>query len=61
MNSWKLNGMAGSMFRRAVCKSLGIKHSEIYKKVKKMSYNEGLIELHDGRKFVLELKELKDD
>lgn len=57
MNSWKLNGMAGHFFRNAVCKGLGIRHTDIYKEVKNIDQH-GVIETKDGKKYHLELKEI---
>ena len=51
MNSYRLNGMAGHFFRRAICKHFGIKHTEIYKHVKDMSGD--YIIMKDGSKYVL--------
>jgi hypothetical protein len=59
MNSYKLNGQAGHHFRTAICKFLGIHHTEIYKTVKDIDRN-GVIELKDGRKFKIVLEELKN-
>lgn len=59
MNSWKLNGMAGHLTRSAICKSLNIHHTEIYKVVK--SVHRDVIETQDGKKYELILKEIKDD
>ena len=58
MNSYKLNGKAGHLFRSAICKHLEIKNTEIYKTVKDIDRN-GVIELKDGRKFKIILKEIK--
>ena len=58
MNSWKLNGNAGHYFREAVCKGLNIHHTEIYKTVKDID-RDGVIETKDGKKYQLELKEIK--
>ena len=61
MNAYKLNGMAGEQFREAICKHLKIHHTEIYKTVKDISRRDGIIELHDGRKFKAVLKEIIDN
>ena len=60
MNAYKLNGMAGHMFRRSVCDSLKIDHTQIYKAVKDM-YSDGKIIMHDGREFKLELIEVESE
>jgi len=60
MNSYRLNGIAGHQFRRAVCKKLEISHTQIYKEVKSIS-NEGVITVKDGRKFTLSLVEIKEE
>jgi len=55
MNSYKLNGIAGHTCRVAICESLKIKHTDIYKVVKSISPN-GIIETADGTKFKLKLE-----
>jgi predicted transcriptional regulator len=60
MNSWKLNGMAGHLARQAIYRGLDIHHTEIYKVVKSVN-NDGVIETHEGKKYKLTLKEIKDD
>jgi len=57
MNSWKLNANAGTYFKRAICKSLGIDHTDIYWAVKSIS-DDGTINTRDGKKYKLQLKEL---
>ena len=59
MNSYKLNGRAGHYFRQAVCKGLGIEHTEIYKKVKDIS-SDGTIITKEGKRYKLKLEEIKD-
>jgi hypothetical protein len=58
MNSWKLNGIAGHLTRQAISKSLKIHHTEIYKTVKIVHFD-GTIETKEGKKYQLELKEIK--
>ena len=58
MNSWKLNGIAGHLTRQAICKSLNIQPTEIYKIVKSID-NDGIIETTDGKKYQLKLKKLE--
>ena len=60
MNSWKLNGIAGHLTRQIIIESLNIVPTELYKTVKSIN-NNGIITLHDGRKFKLELKYLGND
>lgn len=61
MNSYKLNGMAGHLTRQTIIKSLNITPpTELYKTVKNIDSN-GVITLHDGRKFKLELKYLGNE
>jgi predicted transcriptional regulator len=60
MNSWKLNSLAGHLTRQAIIKKLNINNTEIYKTVKSID-NNGIIETHDGKKYVLVLKELEDE
>lgn len=51
--------MAGHLTRSAICKSLNIHHTEIYKVVK--SVHGDTIETQEGKKYELILKEIKDD
>lgn len=59
MNCYILNGMAGHLARQAIIKGLDIEWNQLYKTVKSID-NDGIITLHDGRKFKLELKELNE-
>jgi predicted transcriptional regulator len=59
MNSWKLNSNAGFYFRQEICKGLNIHYNEIYKTIKDIDHN-GVIETKDGKKYQLELKEIKN-
>jgi len=66
MNAYKLNGHAGHYFRSAVCKSLNIHCTDIYKTIKSVTtgYNVNdptIVETKDGKKYELILKEIKDD
>ena len=58
MNSWKLNGQAGHFYRMMICRSIKIPHTQIYKDVKGID-RDGIITLHDGRRFKPELKQIK--
>ena len=58
MNAYKLNGHSGHYYRRIICEHLNIPHTEIYKTVKNVQ-GDGIIVLHDGRKFKPELKEIE--
>ena len=60
MNSFKLNGMAGHITRYAISQGLGIQHNDIYKTIKDISMG-GIIETKDGKKYKLELKEIKSN
>jgi hypothetical protein len=60
MNAYKLNGIAGHMFRKAVCDELKIEFSDIYKTVKNLE-SDGTILLHNGRKFKLGLIEFESE
>jgi sugar-specific transcriptional regulator TrmB len=59
MNSYKLNGIAGHLSRNAIVKKLNIPFTQIYKTIKSIS-TLGVIETVDGKKYILELKELKE-
>lgn len=52
--------MAGHLARTAINKGLNIHHTQIYKIVKSVN-NDGIIETHDGKKYELTLKEIKND
>lgn len=60
MNSYKLNGVAGHLTRRAIVKGLNIKFSEIYKTVQSVDAG-GWIWTKDGKKYELILKEIKHE
>jgi|LakMenEpi03Aug12_release.lakeMendotaPanAssembly.Ray.scaffolds.fasta_scaffold191330_5 hypothetical protein len=60
MNSWKLNGIAGHLTRKAIISKLNITFTQIYKTVKSID-NNGIIETYDGKKYVLELKEIENE
>ena len=60
MNSWKLNGLAGHVCRSAIVKGLEIHHTEIYKEVKNIK-SDGTIITRDGKEYILELKEVKNE
>lgn len=60
MNSWRLNGMAGSLARQAIYRGLDIHHADIYKVVKSVNAD-GTIVTHEGKKYKLTLTEIKDD
>jgi regulatory protein YycI of two-component signal transduction system YycFG len=60
MNPYRLNGISGYHFRKAVCEGLKIEHIEIYRTIKNISI-EGIIITKDDRKYKLELKEIKDE
>lgn len=60
MNSWKLNGIAGHLTRQIIIESLNIVPTQLYKIVKSID-NDGIITLHDGRKFKLELRYLENE
>ena len=57
MNAYKLNGISGQCFRKAICDGLDIFPSDIYRVVKSINSN-GIIELKSGNKFRLELKRI---
>jgi hypothetical protein len=66
MNAYKLNSNAGIYFRLAVCKSLNIHWTDVYKTIKSVTpgYNDNdptIVETKDGKKYELILKEIKDD
>ena len=60
MNSYRFNGMAGNLARQAIVKGLKISWYHIYKIIRSID-NQGIIETHDGKKYVLELKEVTNE
>jgi sugar-specific transcriptional regulator TrmB len=60
MNSWKFNSIIGHLIRQAIVKKLNINHTEIYKIVKSID-DKGVIKTQDGKKYILKLKELKNE
>lgn len=52
--------MVGHLARTAINEGLNIHHTQIYKVVKSVN-NDGVIETHEGKKYKLILKEIKDD
>ena len=60
MNSWKLNSHIGHHARVAICKSLKMQHTSIYRTVKDIDKN-GTITIYNGKKYQLELKEIENE
>jgi hypothetical protein len=60
MNSYKFNGIAGHVFRKALVDNLNITFKNIYREVKDIESNGNII-MKDGRKFKLKLEQLKDE
>ena len=59
MNSWKMNSIANYALRRSISQSLNIPITDVYKVVKDINYNNSdIIELHNGKKYKLVLKEI---
>jgi hypothetical protein len=58
MNSWKLNGVAGHLARRAIVKGLNITFCQLYKTVKTVT-NENVIITQDGSKYCLTLTKIE--
>ena len=59
MNAWKLNGHSGAMFRAAICESLDIPLTEVYKAVKSIDPKDRTIETKDGSKYRLRLQKIR--
>jgi len=57
MNSYKLNGMAGHLTRRAIVEKLNISFLDIYKTIKSIDSRTGIIETKDDKKYELILIE----
>ena len=55
MNAYELNSKIGSIARIAICKSLGIEHTDIYKVVKSIGFD-GIVITKDGKEYILTLK-----
>ena len=60
MNAYRFNGMAGWLTRLAICKSLGIPNTLIYKKVKSV-FPDGKLLMDNGKIYELTLTEIKID
>jgi hypothetical protein len=58
MNPYELNGKIGSVARIAICKSLNIEPTEIYKVVKSIGFD-GIVTTKEGKEYILILKEKK--
>ena len=58
MNAWKLNGIVRHVCRQAICKGLGLHHTNIYKEIKNIKVD-GTIITKDGKEYELVLKEKK--
>ncbi len=55
MNAYKLNGIAGSTLRIAICDYLQISYSEVYRKVKNINPYNSTITLDTGEVYKLTL------
>lgn len=60
MNAYRFNGMAGWLTRLAICKSLGIPNTLIYKKVKYI-LPDGMLLMDDEKVYELTLTEIKNE
>jgi hypothetical protein len=60
MTRYRLNGIAGHCFRKAICEGLKISSTEVHRTIKNISIG-GIITTKEGKKYKLELKEVKDD
>lgn len=59
MNSWKLNRRIGHLARVAIIKGLEISSDDIYRAVKNINPNNGIIEAKDGKTYKLTLQEIQ--
>jgi len=61
MNAYKLHGQGSTLLISIICKHLGIGWSQIYKALKDIDRNTGIIETKDGRKFKVVLEEIEPE
>lgn len=61
MNAYKLNGIAGSTLRIAICDYLQISYSEVYRKVKNINPSDSTITLDTGEVYKLTLTSMKEN
>lgn len=59
MNSWKLNGISGHMFRQAIINYFKLEPSSIYRAIKDIDNVNNTVTMYDGKKYKLTLKEIK--
>ena len=58
MNAYKLHGQASGMLISAICKHLNIAFSDVYKTLKNIDRQTGIIETKDGKKYKIKLEEV---
>jgi hypothetical protein len=58
MNAYELNGRAGGMYRKVIVDGLKINHIDIYKEVKRIDYQTGVIYTKDGKMYEMKLVEI---
>jgi len=60
MNAYKLHGQGSSVLISAICKHLGIGYTQVYKALKDIDRQTGIIETKEGKKYKLVLEEIVD-
>jgi hypothetical protein len=59
MNSWRVNGISGHMFRQAVINYFKLEPSSIYRAIKDVDCINSIVTMYDDRKYKLTLEEIK--
>jgi hypothetical protein len=61
MNSWKFNSTARHILALSITNFFKIPYSNIYKKVKEINEQTGIIITDDGKKYKLTLEEINEN
>jgi hypothetical protein len=59
MNSWKVNGISGHMFRQAIINYFKLEPSSIYRAIKDVDSVNSIVTMYDGKKYKITLEEIK--
>jgi hypothetical protein len=59
MNSWRVNGISGHMFRQAIINYFKLEPSSIYRAIKDVDCVNSIVTMYDDRKYKLTLEEIK--
>lgn len=61
MNSWKLNSIANLLLRKAITAYFKLEMESVYRAVKFVDNNTGVITMYNDKKYKLTLKEIQDE